>query len=145
MLTSGSIRGVAASAVLILAACGARGVDVSTQSPPPPTTADFYGMYELILPGVEAAPAGSEMIATWNEAGMTVTQMGNEMLRTQLALGTSPGTIVIWDEDESDPVCAAEGLYAYDDDDQMITLTLISDACDGRSRSADGARLIRLD
>lgn len=109
------------------------------------TDDDFYGTYELILPGFEAGTPGSEMIATWNEAGMIVKQMDNVIIETGISLGSTPGTMAIWDESGQDPTCAAEGLYAYEDDGTTITLSVLSDECQGRVQSADGAKMVRLD
>ncbi|MFQ5530327.1 MAG: hypothetical protein ACE5FP_08260 [Gemmatimonadota bacterium] len=133
----------ALAVAVVVAACSARSVDVSS-APPPPTTADFYGTYEIILAGGEPATPGNEMIATWDESGLTVEQMGNQILHTQMELSTNPGELAIWSEDDSDPLCRAEGLYSYVDDGSTITITLISDGCEGRSHSADGGRLVRL-
>ena len=109
------------------------------------TEADFYGTYEVVLPGVESAGPGSEMIATWTEEGMTVEQMGNVIIETGIALGSAPGTIAFWDESDQDPACASEGLYLFEDDGTTITLTLLSDECNGRAQSANGAKMVRLD
>jgi hypothetical protein len=109
------------------------------------TTADFYGTYELLLPGVEHGAPGSEMIATWTEEGMTVKQMDNVIIETGIELGSAPGTMAIWDPSDQNPACAAEGLYLFEDDGTTITLTLLSDECDGRAQSADGAQMVRLD
>ena len=109
------------------------------------TDADFYGTYELVLPGVESAGPGSEMIATWTEEGMTVKQMDNVIIETGIALASTPGTIAIWDPSDQDPACGGEGLYLFEDDGTTITLTLLSDECDGRAQSANGAKMVRLD
>ena len=109
------------------------------------TDDDFYGTYELILPGFEAGAPGSEMIATWNEAGMIVKQRDNVIIETGISLGSTPGTMVIWDENGQDPTCAAEGLYLYEDDGTTITLEVLSDECQGRVQSANGAKMVRLD
>lgn len=108
-------------------------------------TADFYGTYELLLPGVEEAGPGSEMIATWTEEGMTVTQMNNVVIETGIELASTPGTMAIWDPSDENSACGDEGLYLFEDDGTTITLSLLSDECEGRSQSADGARLVRLD
>ena len=110
-----------------------------------PTSADFYGTYELILPGVEADAPGSEMIATWTEEGMTVKQMDNVIIETGIQLASTPGTVAIWDPSDQNPACAAEGLYLFEDDGTTITLSLLSDECEGRAQSADGAKMVRLD
>jgi hypothetical protein len=135
---------LALSTVILIAACGPRSAGVSSEAPQPPTTEDFYGAYEIIFAGSEAATAGNEMIATWNEFGVTVEQMGNPILQFQLALGANPGEMEIWSEDDSDPLCLAEGVYDYVDDGTTITFTLVSDGCENRRQSADGGRLVRL-
>ena len=109
------------------------------------TEADFYGTYELILPGLEEGAPGSEMIATWTEEGMIVEQMGNVIIETGIGLASTPGTMAVWDPNGGNPACEAEGLYLFEDDGTTITLSLLSDECDGRVQSADGARMIRLD
>lgn len=145
MLAQRMIRGIAAgTAILVLSGCAANTVEVSPQAPPSPTTADFYGTYELLLPGADfGAPAG-EMIGTWSETGLTVELMGDVIIQTGIKLADSPGVMLIWDDQDSNPSCAAEGQYGYEDDGTTITLTLISDACEGRNSSANGAQLIRL-
>jgi hypothetical protein len=132
-------------AVLAVSACGAKGANVSSQAPPAPTTADYYGSYEIILPSADTGSPGSEMLGTWDETGLTVTQMGNVVIRTQMSLGSNPGTMAIWDDADTNSPCAAEGQYSFDDDGRAITLTLLSDGCEGRSSSADGAQLVRLE
>ncbi len=134
---------LALASVLLIAGCGSRYAEVSP--PPPPTTEDYHGTYEIIFGGAGEATPGSEMIATWNEAGVTVEQRGNAILEFQMALGTNPGEMEIWSEDGSDPLCLAEGVYQYTDDGTTITLTLVSDGCENRRQSADGGRLVRLD
>ena len=79
------------------------------------------------------------------ETGLTIEQMGSEIIQTQMSLGANPGTMEIWDDEDTNPLCAAKGRYFFEDDGRTITLTLISDGCDGRSSSADGAQLIRLE
>lgn len=135
---------LALSTVFLIAACGPRSAEVSPV-PPPPTTEDFYGAYEIIFGGAGESTPGTEMIATWNESGVTVEQMGNPILQFQLALGTNPGEMEIWSEDVSDPLCLAEGVYQYTDDGTTITFTLVSDGCENRRQSADGGRLVRRD
>lgn len=109
------------------------------------TDADFYGTYELIIPGVESGGPGSEMIATWTEEGMTVKQMDAVIIETGIKLGSTPGTVAIWDDSDQNPACAAEGLYLYEDDGTTITLEILNDDCDGRAQSANGAKMVRLD
>ncbi len=146
MLVQRTVRGAAAVTVaLVLSACAAKTVEVSPQAPPSPTTADFYGSYELVLLNAgTGAPAG-EMIGTWSETGLTVELMGDVIIQTQMGLAAEPGIMLIWDDQDSNPSCAAEGQYSYEDDGTTITLTLISDDCEGRNASADGAQLIRLE
>ena len=140
------IRGVAAAtAAFVLTGCAGNAVDVSPQALPSPTTADFYGSYELTLSGADSGSPGGEMIGTWNETGLTVELMGEVIIQTQIKLAEEPGVLVIWDDQDSNPLCASEGQYSYEDDGTTITLTLISDGCEGRSSSANGAQLIRLD
>lgn len=118
---------------------------LQAQSDGETTTADYYGTYELILPGMESGQPGSEMIATWTEEGMTVTQMGNTIIETGIELASTPGTIAVWDPNDEGSACGDEGLYLYEDDGTTITLTLLSDECDGRVQSANGAKMVRLD
>ncbi len=146
MLVQRTARGVAAATVaLVLSACAATTVEVSPQAPPSPTTADFYGSYELVLPDAESGAPAGEMIGTWSDTGLTVELMGDVIIQTQIELATEPGIMLIWDDNDSDPSCAAEGQYGYEDDGTTITLTLISDQCEGRNSSANGAQLIRLE
>ena len=146
MLVQRTIRGVAAAtAALVLSACAAKTVEVSPQAPPSPTTADFYGSYELVLPNADSGLPAGEMIGTWNETGLTVELMGDVIIQTQMELATQPGIMLIWDDSDSNPSCAAEGQYSYEDDGSTITLALISDECEGRNSSANGAQLIRLE
>jgi hypothetical protein len=140
------IRGIAVATALVLtSSCAATTINVAPQAPPAPTTADFYGSYEIILPGADSGLPGSEMVGVWSETGLTIEQMGSEIIQTQMSLGANPGTMEIWDDEDSNPLCAAKGSYFYEDDGRTITLTLISDGCDGRVSSADGAQLIRLE
>ncbi|MDH3298432.1 MAG: hypothetical protein OEM23_01720 [Gemmatimonadota bacterium] len=133
------------AAALLFAACGPKSADVSSEASRPPTTEDFYGKYEVIFAGSDAATPGNEMIATWNEFGVQVEQMGNPVLQFQMALGRVPGVMEIWNEDGSDPLCLAEGVYDYVDDGTTITFSVVSDGCEERRQSADGGRLVRLD
>ena len=146
MLVQRTARGVAAAtAALVLSACAARTVEVSPQVPPSPTTADFYGSYEVVLPDAESGVPAGEMIGTWSKTGLTVELMGDVIIQTQVELAAEPEIMLIWDDQASNPSCAAKGQYSYEDDGTTITLTLISDECDGRNSSANGARLIRLE
>ena len=142
----GFIRGIAVATALVLtSSCAATTTNVASQAPPAPTTADFYGSYEIILPGADSGLPGDEMVGIWSETGLTIEQMGSEIIQTQMSLGANPGTMEIWDDEDTNPLCAAKGRYFFEDDGRTITLTLISDGCDGRSSSADGAQLIRLE
>jgi len=132
------------SLVVLITACGPRSAEVSSEAPQPPTTEDFYGDYEIIFAGAGPATPGNEMIATWNEFGVSVEQMGNPILQIQMAVGANPGEMEIWNEDVDDPLCLAEGIYTYVDDGTTITFTLVSDGCENRRQSADGGRLVRL-
>lgn len=142
MMTRQLIRG---SMVGLLALVGVCMSASALQAQDEVTDADFYGTYELILPGMESAGPGSEMIATWTEEGMTVKQMDSVIIETGISLGSTPGTVAIWDETDQNPACAAEGLYLYEDDGTTITLSILSDECDGRAQSANGAKMVRLD
>ena len=146
MLVQRTVRGVAAATLaLVLSACAASTVEVSPQTPPSPTTADFYGSYELVLPNAESGAPAGEMIGTWSETGLIVEVMGDVIIQTQIELAAEPGIVLIWDDQDSNPSCEAKGKYSYEDDGTTITLTLISDECEGRNSSANGAQFIRLE
>ena len=139
-LHRGSMVGLLALVGICMSASALR-----AQSEGESSTADYYGTYELILPGMEHGQPGSEMIAIWTEEGMTVTQMDNIVIETGIELGSTPGTLAIWDPNDEGTPCGDEGLYLFEDDGTTITLTLLSDECDGRVQSANGAKMVRLD
>jgi len=131
--------------LLTAAAVGCAGRAATVESEPPPLTeADYYGEYDLYFGGMpitEGQPA--PMTALWTAEEFVASQGGHPTIRTAIAIDPARGEIRIWDDTTGDVLCASEGVYSYQDDGTMITMELISDPCDGRAESADGARLVR--
>lgn len=127
------------------AACAGRQASVEAEPEPEPLTAeDYYGTYDLYMGGMTVTPGEpAPMTAEWTARELVVFQGGNPTIRTEIAIDPAEGEIRIWDENTGDVLCASEGIYAYADDGETITLTLLSDPCAGRAESADGARLVR--
>lgn len=143
-----SIRHVPSLAFLLLAtACAGRMATVESEPTPEPdlpTEADFYGSYDLYMGGQpivegQAAP----LTAEWSEDAFVVLQGGTPTIRTGIAIDPALNEIRIWDPATTDVLCGSEGVYAYEDDGDVITMTLESDPCTNRAAQADGARLVR--
>lgn len=134
-----------AALVLSTAACAGRRAAVESEpAPEPPTAEDYYGTYDLYMGGVPIIPGEPAALrAVWTPREFVVYQGEAATIRTEIAVDTGKEELRIWDENTGDVLCAAEGVYAYEDDGEMISLTLISDPCAGRAESADGARLVR--
>lgn len=125
------------------AACAGRTASVESE-PAPLTEADYYGEYDLYFGGMEITEGQpAPMTAEWTTEGFVASQGGHPTIRTAIAIDPARGEIRIWDDQTGDVLCASEGVYAYEDDGTMITMTLISDPCADRAASADGARLVR--
>lgn len=140
------IRHVPSLAFLLLAtACAGRMATVESEPAPAlPTEADFYGSYDLYMGGqpiVEGQPA--PLTAEWSEDAFVVLQGGTPTIRTGISIDPALGEIRIWDPATNDVLCGSEGVYAYEDDGDVITMTLESDPCTDRAAQADGARLVR--
>ena len=135
----------AAFVALTLAAAACAGRPATVESEPAPLTEeDFYGEYDLYFGGTpiaEGQPA--PMTAEWTAEGFVASQDGHPTIRSGIAIDPARNEIRIWDEETGDVLCASEGVYTYEDDGAMITMTLESDPCGGRAESADGARLVR--
>ncbi len=128
---------------LAVAACGGRAATIESE-PTPLTEEDYYGSYDLYLAGMEITEGQpAPMTAEWTAEEFVASQGGQPTIRTAIAIDPARGEIRIWDDATGDVLCASEGVYAYEDDGTMITMTLISDPCAGRAESADGARLVR--
>lgn len=134
---------ILAAFLLAVAACAGRQASVESE-PEPLTAEDYYGTYDLYMGGMPITPGEpAPMTAEWTDREFVVLQGGNPTIRTEIAIDPAEGEIRIWDERTSDVLCASEGIYAYEDDGETITLELLSDPCADRAESADGARLVR--
>jgi len=133
--------------LLAVAGCAGRMATVESNPAPEPeplTEADFYGTYDIYMGGqpiVEGQPA--PMTAKWNEGEMVILHDGTVQVRTAISVDPDSREIRIWDPNTDDVLCGSEGVYAYEDDGEMITMTLESDPCTNRAAQADGARLVR--
>ena len=142
------VRLVPSLAFLLLAtACAGRMATVESDPAPEPeplTEADFYGTYDIYMGGqpiVDGQPAA--MTAKWSEGQMVILHDGAVQIRTGIGIDPGAQEIRIWDPSTDDLLCGSEGVYAYEDDGKMITMTLQSDPCTNRAAQADGARLVR--
>lgn len=137
------------SSIALLAAVGCAGRMATVESDPAPepeplTEADFHGTYNLYMGGqaiVEGQPA--QMTAQWSRGEMVVLQDGQTQIRTGIAIDPRKQEIRIWDPSTTDVLCSSEGIYVYEDDGSMITMSLVADPCTNRAAQADGARLVR--
>lgn len=138
------IRSCLPLALLAVAACAGRMASVESAPAPPLTEADFYGTYDLYMGGqpiVEGQPA--PFTATWSQGDFVALQNGHPTIHSGIAIDPAKHEIRIWDPNTTDIVCGSEGIYTYEDDGEMITMSVVTDPCTDRASSADGARLIR--
>lgn len=141
------VRHLSCIALLAVAGCAGRMATVESDPAPEPTPlteADFYGTYDIYMGGQPIVEGQSApMTAKWTEGQMVVLHDGAVQIRTGVAINPEAQEIRIWDPSTDDLLCGSEGVYAYEDDGKMITMTLESDPCTNRAAQADGARLLR--